>query len=79
MRKFYLLILAAVLASGAYAQTIVVDNFEGYSDDAAVQAAWTYSKAGGPDGLTWGLDTNAPPQGKKSLKNECQYAGKMVA
>lgn len=52
------------------AETITVDNFESYADDAALSSAWAYSKAGGPDGLFPHVDTALPAEGSKNLKME---------
>jgi hypothetical protein len=67
MRRFVFLFVSLVLAVSVNAQTIVVDNFESYSDDAAVQGNWVFSKAGGPDGVAAYLEKTGAAEGSQCM------------
>ena len=59
----------SLFISAAYAQNLAVDGFEGYTDDAELHDVWTFTKAGGPDGLFYYLDeTKSPPEGSRCLE-----------
>lgn len=72
MKHWITLFLFTVIIASASAKDIVVDNFEGYADDAAIVEAWVYGSGGGPVGLTPALQTTsddpAPYAGKQGLK-----------
>ncbi|MEW6236514.1 MAG: hypothetical protein AB1656_14095 [Candidatus Omnitrophota bacterium] len=77
MRRSIYLLMMALFAGIACAQDIVVDSFEGYADDFALQDAWKYSRAGGPQGLFIYLDDqNNPPDGSKCLFMDVDMAEK---
>ncbi len=64
-------ICLALLASFAGAQGLFVDSFEDYVAEDELDMVWTYSKAGGPDGLFIYLNrTSAPPEGTTCLEME---------
>ncbi|MBI1390814.1 MAG: hypothetical protein GC154_20485 [bacterium] len=49
-------------------ENLLVDDFEGYANDADLAAAWPYTPSGQDSTLTWSIDkTNTPPQGASSL------------
>lgn len=49
-------------------ENMVVETFEDYPSNDDLKEVWSYSKAGGPDGLFISLNTlNTPPQGKTCL------------
>ncbi|HQH73874.1 MAG TPA: hypothetical protein PK360_17500, partial [bacterium] len=64
MSRFYFTVMLVLISTASFAQNLIVDDFEGYADDAALQENWTFTKAGGEDGLFGYLDkTKTPPQG----------------
>ena len=67
MRGSYLVALALV-SPGLLAQPLVLDNFESYADDAALQSAWSLDGSGGP--LPVFLETVQPANGAKSMRME---------
>ncbi|HOJ60014.1 MAG TPA: carboxypeptidase-like regulatory domain-containing protein [bacterium] len=68
MSRFYFVILLALISPVSFAANLVIDDFEGYLDDFELHETWTFTKAGGPDGLFVYLDTaKTPPQGTTCL------------
>jgi len=64
-------ICIALFASFAAGQDLFVDGFEDYVAEDELDMVWTYSKAGGPDGLFVYLNEfNSPPEGSRCLEME---------
>ncbi|MDX9754124.1 MAG: carboxypeptidase-like regulatory domain-containing protein [bacterium] len=67
MRIIYTILFAAFFTSFVCAQGLLIEDFEGVSDDGQLQDMWAFSKASGPDGIAYYLDTDGAPQGNKYI------------
>ncbi|MFB3784882.1 MAG: carboxypeptidase-like regulatory domain-containing protein [bacterium] len=77
MSRFYFTVWLALISTASFAQNLIVEDFEGYADDGELQAAWTFTKAGGDDGLFGYLDkTKTPPQGTTCMLMEVNMPAK---
>lgn len=68
---FWILPLCAAIAPCVSAQDLIVEDFEGYANEAEMDAEWVYNRAGGPEGLfIWLNGDFETPQGNQCLELE---------
>lgn len=76
MKKLFTIVSLLSIVSTAGAASLMLDDFEGYIDDFAMNEVWTYTKAGGPDGLFPYISDFSTPDGRQCLELDVDMPNK---
>lgn len=76
MKKVFAILSLLSIVTAVNAASLLVDDFESYIDDYAMNEVWSYSKAGGPDGLFPYISDFSTPDGNQCLELDVDMPNK---